>query len=495
MENVASEEISYLRITQELDVIENVIKTKLNESTGLLKLVDELRENSKLLDIELNFSEEARVVLAKEAKNKIQNLKEKVNGISKNVAALLKVQFQIIEDNYNYFVSMTEHISHPPKELPKEIQNQIIEVDKTINIINISQPSPYFVGREQPLEEIKKKFSKNEESLKIQCIVGLGGIGKTQVALQYAKQNKENYSSNIRWINAENENTLKSSFKELAFALKLVIHGTIEDIVRAIYRKLSCLKKVLLIFDNAENMNTLVKYLPSSNDPDIAVSIFHILITSRNQYWEEIVPIHLDVKDKYMQKDAISYVIDVMERFHNKVKMAEAQKLANELGFLALAIAQAVAYIIENKVSISNYLKAYSENYRVVLSNSTIINDHYEHNVLTTWILSCKKVKKESKNAIKILKISAYLNSDDIPIFLFDDFFKNEQSASAIDRLIKLLTRYSLISVDTDERCFNIHRLLQKVILLENLSKPSFNLYKSKNKDIKKKQKMAKKVS
>ena len=152
----------------------------------------------------------------------------------------------------------------------------------------------HFVGHESELEQIKQAFQGDGSERRIVVIHGLGGMGKTQLALKYARQNKAKYSA-IFWLNGRSVDLLKQSFVSVASQisdvdespkLRSAIHSKDADIIVKSVR--DCLSqrnniKCLLIFDNVDDPK-----LPDVRDGAYVIRDYfpvpdtgHILVTSR----------------------------------------------------------------------------------------------------------------------------------------------------------------------------------------------------------------------
>ena len=141
--------------------------------------------------------------------------------------------------------------------------------------------NPYFTGRDKLLETIHSKIQDQQvKGYKHRiALFGLGGMGKTQTALEYCFRYKEDYDY-IFWMNSVDETRLLSSFAEVAslIGVKITSDKTSEDIARAVLRWLLSNRKWLVIFDNLDDISIVKGYLPPTH------SSGHVLITTRNKH-------------------------------------------------------------------------------------------------------------------------------------------------------------------------------------------------------------------
>lgn len=306
-------------------------------------------------------------------------------------------------------------------------------------------------------------------------ITGLGGIGKTQLALRYAELYARDYDYNVLWINAETQENLAYSFHKLANKLQLIITDSygvkkdLEEIVDAVYEYFSD-RKSLFIFDNVENYRTITNYLPKvilGNKPTL-------LITSRYNNWENVASVlSLGVFTEEETEELIKKSLGLSDNTENE-KIKELNKL---LQGLPLALQQALAYIKLRKntdtgFSLESYIKLYKEKYQVLLSFdfSNYNNDPYLQTVYTTWLVTLEKIKSHTtgQDAIEALYIMAYLDPDNISMtkFYYLNHINYNLKVYDLDAMMHLLTSYSMINQGQEETKYTIHRLLQQVIRL-----------------------------
>lgn len=130
---------------------------------------------------------------------------------------------------------------------------------------NVPLPrNPFFLGRDNLLTQLHAQFQNRSSAIsQKQALSGLGGIGKTQLAAEYAYRYRESYQA-VLWVRAENIETLNASYSELAVLLNLSEQQeqNQDALVLAVKRWLQTQKGWLLIFDNADEPDLLVPFLP-----------------------------------------------------------------------------------------------------------------------------------------------------------------------------------------------------------------------------------------
>jgi tetratricopeptide (TPR) repeat protein len=319
-------------------------------------------------------------------------------------------------------------------------------------------PNPHFVGRDELLEEMQQTLLKGQAAALV-ALHGLGGIGKTQLAAEYAHAQHADYKV-VWWLRAENEATLAEDLAALARALELR-EGEAHEvpvIVAAVLRWLNGNTGWLLVFDNADDPAAVLAYLPQNRQG-------HVLITSRAPNWRAIAT-SLVVETL----DEASAAQFLLERTGQDSTAAEAaaKELAKELGGLPLALEQAAAYVEAAQETLAGYLELFRTRRRELWTDNQPPAD-YSATVATTWLIAFTEVEAKSEAAAELLRLCAYLGPDDIPLELLSAGAKHLPEALAAclaDRLlfnqsIAELRRYSLI--DKREDLLAVHRLVQAV--------------------------------
>jgi tetratricopeptide (TPR) repeat protein len=313
-----------------------------------------------------------------------------------------------------------------------------------------------FTGRKALLKDLRKKLTSGQPAALTQAIHGLGGVGKTQLANEYAYRHASDYDA-VLWVRAEESTTLAADFAALAGELSVSEPDTRDQDadVKAVLRWLREHTRWLLVFDNAEEGRQIAKYLPQ-------VGTGHVLITSRNPNWREYAqPVVVEVMEP---EDAVDFLL---KRTGEKDR-ATAGKLAEELGFLPIALAQAGAYMEQKQKSLPDYLSLFQEYRDKVLTPS----DDYPLSIAATWELSFQAVRAHSPAAADLLNLCAFFAPEDIPLDMIvagakhlPDSLKNAVlEPLELDDMVGELGKYSLVEVDKERRTISSHRLVQEVV-------------------------------
>jgi tetratricopeptide (TPR) repeat protein len=359
------------------------------------------------------------------------------------------------------------NINKPPEDLEKVPAPAPGPV-----VYNLPGRNGFFTGREDVFRRLEEAFASGRAAglTQVEAISGLGGIGKTQAAIEYAYRQRDRYT-HIFWIKAGQDP--KPDFAGIAGALGLPQAGEadLDVIVRAVKTWLDAHDNWLVIFDNADPPESVAGYLPSDGKG-------HILVTSRETVLDVLgiaKPIPLD---KLPPEEALAF-LQARTRGREPFTKAErdaAEAIAKELGYLPLALEQAGAFILAQECTFEDYLTSYQNMGLPHLERQKPKMGDYPASVATTWAMNFDQVKTASEASADLLYFSAFLDPDAIPLELIvrgapalgpaigHALAQVETDPVALDRLLEPVTRYSLVRRDAGTDTYSIHRLVQEVV-------------------------------
>src|SRR2546423_1011577 len=333
--------------------------------------------------------------------------------------------------------------------------------------------SPYFTSREGVLQKLRELLVADKATALKQAVKGLGGTGKTQIALEYAYRYYNTYRA-ILWAGADSPEMLFKSFVQIAETLNLPERNEQEQkqAVRAVRRWLGNNTEWLLILDNLEDPNILADFLPLKYDG-------HVLVTTRAQTIG-ICEHSIEVEKMSNEEGAFlllrrAGIISLYDPF-SKASVNDqevAKKISEEVDGLPLALDQAGAYIAEHGYTLSEYLDLYRVQHIELLRRRGIATFGHPASVYVTFELCFERIKQNNQAAGELLQFCAYLHPDTILVDMIVTGASNLgpilepvaanhiQLTDAIDELLK----YSLFRRNTDGKTFTMHRLVQAVIL------------------------------
>lgn len=336
--------------------------------------------------------------------------------------------------------------------------------------------NPFFSGREDLLTRLSAQLQGEQRAAigQTQAISGLGGIGKTQLATEYAYRYQQAYQF-ILWARADNVEALNASYAEIAVHLKLAEKDAQDQevIVQAVKNWLQRHRAWLLILDNADQPEILTPFLP----PLVGG---HVLITTRAA---DLSNLGLGIADSLVV-ETFSIERSALFLLHraNLLPLAapldqarqeeqeQARQISEELGGLPLALDQAGAYLRATRASLATYQQLYRQRRADLLRQRR--SQEHPAAVATTWNISFERVEAVNPAAAELLRFCAFLAPDAIPEELLSKGAAHlgrvlapvATDAYRLNEAIEALRAYSLIERDPGKRALSVHRLVQAVL-------------------------------
>ena len=331
--------------------------------------------------------------------------------------------------------------------------------------------NPYFTGRDTILQNLHEALSKDSATVLTQgyAISGLGGIGKTQTAVEYTYRYRSDYRY-IFWVRADTEVVLQTGFVEIAKLLDLPEQNATnpDDTVQAVKHWLEQTGEWMLVFDNADTPEMLKAYYPRTPRG-------HILLTSRAQLFDTLGITRPLALEKMDPEEALDFLFKRTARTQSDIaEQQAAEQLAEELDYLPLALEQAAAYITAKKARFQDYLASFLRQRLALLNKAQPRTGDYPASVASTWVLNFQEVEKDPV-AADVLRVSAFLSPEAIPLELLSEgasqlgpvlaeAIATSEDPLALNEALEPLTRYSLIRLDIDAQTYSIHRMVQEVV-------------------------------
>ena len=326
--------------------------------------------------------------------------------------------------------------------------------DSVLRVWNVPPRNPGFTGRDGLLAAVRDRLLAGEAAV-VQALQGMGGVGKTQLAIEYAHRFAAGYDV-AWWVDAEQAGLIGDQFAALGTALGCVQPGAATGEVRAaVLADLHQRGRWLLVFDNAEHPAAITSWLPGGAG--------HVLITSRQRTWAEIAePVEVDVL-------ARAESVALLQRRVPGISAADAGRLADRLGDLPLAVAQAAGFIAETGTSAAEYLELLATQAGQLL-DQVPSGSPYPRSLAAATRLAAARLDDEDPAAVQLAGVCAFLAPEPIPEDLFTanpGELPGELAARAGDPLawrqtLAQLTRQSLARID--QRGLVLHRLTQAIL-------------------------------
>src|SRR5512142_213698 len=318
---------------------------------------------------------------------------------------------------------------------------------------NVPARNLHFVGRGQMLTELRTRLRAGEHTIAVQALHGLGGVGKTQLAIEYAHRFAADYDL-VWWLDAEQPTLLAGQLAALAGRLGLPTGCSVPVAVDDVLAELRSRSRWLLVFDNAQRPQDLVDYLPGAAG--------HVLITSRYPGWGALGGrVEVDVL-------ARAETVALLRRRLPEVDEQLADQLAAELGDLPLAAAQAAGYLESTGLPPAAYLRRFRSRRDSLLAKGEVVG--YQGRLDTAWTLSMDRLGSDSPAAVALLQLAAFLAPEPIPLPLLTDHAELlaeplrtvAADPDVLDDTVGLIVGYSLARRQGE--CIWLHRLVQAAI-------------------------------
>jgi hypothetical protein len=320
--------------------------------------------------------------------------------------------------------------------------------------------NPRFTGRDVLLDNLRKTLINSTEvaALLPHTLHGLGGVGKTQLAIEYIYRYANDYDL-ICWVPAHDLTEVRTSLVELGAAMGLPDNENAKRAVSAVLdalRSKPVYRRWLLIFDNANRPEALEPYLPTPTG--------HVLITSRDATWSDKArTVEVDV---FARDESITLLKERVP----EISEGDADRLADRLGDLPLAVEQAGAWQAESGMSVDEYLRLFDEEFEQLTEHPPT---GYPASVGATYRVALDRLRERAPAAAQLLDVCAFFGAEPISVALLWDGRSAQLPAPLAQALgdkmelraaLREIGRYALARVDSINDRITIHRLVQAVV-------------------------------
>ncbi|HEV2371297.1 MAG TPA: FxSxx-COOH system tetratricopeptide repeat protein [Streptosporangiaceae bacterium] len=324
---------------------------------------------------------------------------------------------------------------------------------------NVPQRNMNFTGRKEILTQLREGVSSAVTAVLPHALQGMGGVGKTAVAIEYAHLFRSEYEL-VWWIPADRPALVRSSLAALAgpLGLESATAGGIETAATAVLNALRLgepVRRWLLVFDNADQPEEINEIIPRGPG--------HVLITSRNHRWQSVVDtVSVDV---FTRGESTAFLA---KRVRGGISESEAGRLAEELGDLPLALEQAGALQAETGMSVDEYLRLLRQHAPAIMDEGR--SPEYPRSMTAAWRLSVSTLEQQMPLALELLRCCAFFGPEPIPRDVFrlgtqageNPVGDPLENPILLARAIRELGRFALVRIDG--RTIQVHRLIQALL-------------------------------
>ncbi|RDW79916.1 hypothetical protein BP6252_04554 [Coleophoma cylindrospora] len=335
-----------------------------------------------------------------------------------------------------------------------------------------------FVGRQHYIDWLITKFytENSYDGCIYAALSGLGGVGKTNIALQLAFCLRERLPDcSIFWVQASDAVSFENSYREIGRQFQIPeIDNDKADVKQLVYKVMSeVCNPWLMIVDNADDSDVLLKtdektgqqelfnYLPSSHNG-------MILFTTRDdKAATDYAGINVISVNEMVDPEAKELLAKSL-RDRALVKDKDSTKRLLQLLFnIPLAIKQAAAYLNKNKTTIAKYLSAYEEtNEGIIKLLSIDFEDKGRYRdmrnpIATTWLLSFEQIRKKDPLAVRYMAFMSCIQNQDIQESLLPPAAPDETIQA-----LGTLQAFAFINKRLEGECYDMHGLVH--LMLQN---------------------------
>lgn len=338
-------------------------------------------------------------------------------------------------------------------------------------ISNVPARYRWFTGRSTILDRLRQQLTTNRPGQRVpQVLHGLGGVGKTHLAREYAHRFMADYDL-VWWVDAEQPELVPPKLAALAQHLGLGVGEDVKEAAESVIQALrngEPFNRWLLIFDNVEDLDKVLHSFPEYTGPIPDDVYGHIIATTRTRpALPKVQPLEVEV---FTREESVEHLCRRVPGLSEE----DGGLVADAVGDLPLAIEVAAAWLEATATPVDVYIEQLREQSTQVLSVKEAVEAvDYPRSVGATWNISINRLRDESPAAARLLELCAFFAAEPISMALIGSdamirallpYDRDLRARYMLGRVTQALNRFALAKVDSTDNSIQVHRLVQAAV-------------------------------